>query len=53
MKIARGGEAAVLVRVSDDVKQRADRIKELVLRVVFFDAHEEGHLRSPAERNPA
>jgi glycosyl hydrolase family 10 len=42
MKIARVGEEAVLqVRVSDDLEKRADRVKEVLLRVVLFDARDE------------
>lgn len=42
MKIGRGGKEAVLqVRVSDDLRKIADRVKEVLLRVVLFDARDE------------
>jgi len=42
MKIPRGGdEAALQVRISDDLKQRTDRIKQVLLRVILFDAQDE------------
>ena len=42
MKIVRGGdEATVQVRVSDDLKGRADRVKGILLRVVLFNARDE------------
>ncbi len=42
VKIARGGdEAALQVRISDNLKQRADRVKAVLLRVVLFGARED------------
>lgn len=39
LKVVRGGaEATLPVRVSDDLKQLAGRIKQVLLRAVFFDA---------------
>jgi hypothetical protein len=41
-KIARGGdEAALQVRISDDLNERADRVSDVLLRVVLFDARED------------
>ena len=41
-KIARGGaEATLPVRISDDLKQHAGRIKQVLLRAVFFDARDD------------
>ena len=42
LKIARGGaEATLPVRISDDLKQHAGRIKQVLLRAVFFDARDD------------
>ena len=39
MKIARGGEEATLqVRISDDLNRLANKVKQVLLRVVLFDA---------------
>ncbi len=41
MKITSVGEETVLqVHVSDDLEKRADRVKEVLLRVVLFDAQD-------------
>jgi len=42
LKIARdGAEATLPVRISDDLKQHAGRIKRVLLRAVFFDARDD------------
>ncbi|MFH1921871.1 MAG: family 10 glycosylhydrolase [Planctomycetota bacterium] len=42
LKIARGGAAAMLrVRISDDLKQHADRVHRVLLRAVLFGASDE------------
>jgi hypothetical protein len=42
LKIARGGaEATLPVRLSDDLKQHASRIEQVLLRAVFFDASDD------------
>jgi len=42
LKIAGGGaEATLRVRISDDLKQHADRTKRVLLRAVFFDARDD------------
>ena len=52
MNIVRGAEGgSVQVRMSDDLKGRADRVKEVLLRVVLFDASDED--RAEAKLNGA
>jgi uncharacterized lipoprotein YddW (UPF0748 family) len=42
MKLVRDGDEVTLpIRISDDLKPRTDRIKQVLLRVVLFDAQDE------------
>ena len=53
MKITRGGDEATLsVRLSDDLKQRADRIEKVFLRVVLFDGRDADSIEATLNGTP-